>query len=77
MLALRAVALWQLARKKDAQAAFRQAAKVEPKVGTAEVFCRLVLCDARDIGIVSDFLRRNRWLVRTGSPSHSQGLGKL
>jgi hypothetical protein len=63
MLALQSISLWQLERKKDAQAAFRQAAKVEPKVGTAQVFCRLVLCDARDIGIVSDFLRRNRWVI--------------
>ena len=63
MLALQSISLWQLGRKKDAQAAFRQAAKIEPKVGTAEVFCRLVLCDARDIGVVSDFLRRNREVI--------------
>ena len=63
MLALQAISLWQLKRKKDAVAAFRQAAKVEPKVGTAEVFCRLVLCDASDIGVVSDFLHRTRWAI--------------
>jgi hypothetical protein len=63
MLALQSISFWQLGRKKDARAAFRQAAKVEPKVGTAEVFCRLVLCDARDIGVVSDFLRRNREVI--------------
>jgi Flp pilus assembly protein TadD len=63
MLALQAISLWQLKRKKDALAAFREAAKVEPKVGTAEVFCRLVLCDAADIGTVSDFLHRNRWVI--------------
>jgi len=63
MLTLQTISLWQLKRKKDALAAFRQAAKVEPKVGTAEVFCRLVLCDALDIGTVSDFLRRNRWVI--------------
>lgn len=64
MLALQAIALWQLDRKKEAQSAFRQAAKLEPKVGTAEVFCRLLLCDARDIGPVTDFLRKNRWLLQ-------------
>jgi Flp pilus assembly protein TadD len=63
MLALQSISLWELQRKKDALAAFRQAAKLEPKVGTPEVFCRLVVCDARDIGVVSDFLRRTRWLI--------------
>jgi Tfp pilus assembly protein PilF len=63
MLALQSIALWELNRKKDALAAFRAAAKLEPKVGTAEVFCRLVVCDARDIGTVSDFLRRNRYVL--------------
>ena len=60
---LQAIALWDLERKKDALVALRQAAKIEPKVGTAEVFCRLLLCDARDIGAVSDFLRRTRYLL--------------
>ncbi len=63
MLALQSIALWQADRKKDAQKAFRDAAKVEPKVGTADVFCRLLLCDAHDINIVSDFLHKNRWLL--------------
>ncbi len=63
MLALQSISLWELKRKKDAVAAFREAAKLEPKVGTAEVFCRLVVCDARDIGTVSDFLHRNRWVL--------------
>jgi tetratricopeptide (TPR) repeat protein len=63
MLALQSIALWQAGRKKDAQKAFRDAAKIEPKVGTADVFCRLLLCDARDIGVVGDFLRRNRWVL--------------
>jgi hypothetical protein len=63
MLVLQAIALWQSNRKKDAQNAFREAAKVDPKVGTADVFCRLLLCDARDISVVSDFLRKNRWVL--------------
>jgi len=63
MLVLQAIALWQIGNKKNAQKAFRDAAKVEPKVGTADVFCRLLLCDARDINIVSEFLHKNRWLL--------------
>lgn len=63
MLALQSIALWQLDRKREGQQAFRQAGKAEPKVGSAEVFCRLLLCDARDIGVVSEFLRRNRWVL--------------
>jgi tetratricopeptide (TPR) repeat protein len=66
MLALQSISLWQLDRKKDAHVAFRQVAKIEPKVGTAEVFCRLVLCDAREIGVVNEFLRRNRWIISPG-----------
>ena len=45
------------------EAAFREAAKIEPKVGSAEVFCRLILCDARDIGPVSEFLHKIRWVL--------------
>ena len=63
MLALESLSLWELKRKKDSLAAFRAAAKLEPKVATAEVFCRLLACDAGDIGTVSDFLRRNRWVL--------------
>ena len=64
MQALQSIALWQAGRKKDAQTAFREAAKLEPKVASADVFCRLLLCDARDINIVSDFLHKNRWLLQ-------------
>ena len=63
MLALESISLWELKRKKDALVAFRAAAKLEPKVATAEVFCRLLVCDASDISGVSDFLRRNRWVL--------------
>ena len=63
MLTLQAIALWQLNRKKDSQMAFRQAAKVEPQVASADVFCRLMLCDQHDIGLVSEFLRKNRWVL--------------
>lgn len=63
MLTLQAIALWQAGRKKESQATYREAAKVEPKVGSSDVFCRLVLCDAHDIIIVSDFLHKNRWVL--------------
>ena len=63
MLALQSIALWQAGRKKEAQTAYRYVAKIEPKVGNADVFCRLLLCDAHDINIVSDFLHKNRWVL--------------
>jgi hypothetical protein len=63
MMVLQSIALWQSGSKKDAQLAFRNAAKADPKVPTSDVFCRLLLCDAHDIVIVSDFLHKNRWLL--------------
>ena len=63
MMALQALDLWQVNRKKEAQTAFVQAWKAEPRVATAEVFCRLLVCDARDIGLVQEFLRKNRWVL--------------
>jgi tetratricopeptide (TPR) repeat protein len=68
MLALQAIALWQLDRRKEAQSAFRQLAKLEPRLagaGSSEIFCRLLVCDARDIGPVTEFLRKNRWLLQS------------
>jgi hypothetical protein len=67
MLALQAIALWQLDRKKEAQNAFRQAAKIEPRLGGvdgAEVLCRLLVCGTRDIAPVTDFLHKNRWVLQ-------------
>jgi hypothetical protein len=43
--------------------AFREAAKLEPKVASADVFCRLLLCDAHDISVVNDFLHKIRWVL--------------
>ena len=63
MQALQSIALWEAGRRREAQKAYRDAAKLDPKVGTADVFCRLLLCDARDISVVSDFLRKNRWVL--------------
>jgi len=64
MLALQSLGLWELGDKKAAQQAFRQASKLEPRIGTAEVFCRLILCDARDLGLIGDFLRKNRVVIQ-------------
>ena len=63
MMALEAVGLWKLDSKKDAQRALKSAYRVEPQVLKNEFFCKLILCDAADIGLVNDFLRRNRWAV--------------
>lgn len=63
MMAVQSIALWESGRKKEAQATYREAAKLEPQVGSSDVFCRLVLCDAHDIIIVSDFLHKNRWVL--------------
>jgi len=30
------------------------------------MFCRLILCDPRDIAVVDDFLRKNRWVLTPG-----------
>ena len=70
MQALQAVELWQLDRKKEARRALVQASKGQAnpaKLATAEVFCRLILCDARDIAVVDDFLRKNRWALAPNS----------
>jgi tetratricopeptide (TPR) repeat protein len=67
MLALQAIALWQLDRKKESRGVLVQAAKLQSNVTTAEVFCRLLLCDARDITLVGDFLRKNRWVIQPSS----------
>ena len=63
MLALQSIALWQLESARRIAEGLPRAAKVEPKVGTADVFCRLLLCDAHDITIVGDFLHKNRWVL--------------
>jgi len=70
MQALQAVELWQLDRKKEARRALVQASRGQAnpaKLATAEVFCRLILCDARDIAVVEDFLRKNRWALEPNS----------
>ncbi len=63
MMALQSIALWESGSHREAERAFKEAAKVEPKIGTADVFCRLLMCDAHDINIVSDFLHKNRWVL--------------
>jgi Tfp pilus assembly protein PilF len=68
MLALQSIALWQMNRKKEAQRAIKDAAKVEPKVVTADIFCRLLMCDSRDIGVVGEFLHKIRWVLAPPPP---------
>ena len=62
-LAIQALDLWQQRRRRDAQRALITAGKLQPKILSSEVFCRLVLCDAHDVSIVSDFLQKNRWIL--------------
>jgi len=68
MQLLQALELWQTDRKKQAQQLFVHAVKKEPGLATAAVFCRLLLCEARDIGVVDEFLRKNRWAVTPQEP---------
>jgi len=63
MMALEAVGLWKLDRKKDAQRSLVRAYKAQPQIASGEVFCRLILCDSRDVSSVGEFLRQNRWAV--------------
>lgn len=72
MLALESLELWQLDRKKEARATFVRAAKTEPHLGTAEVFCRLIFCEAKDVGAVEDFLRKNRYAIAPSDVPYSQ-----
>jgi Tfp pilus assembly protein PilF len=66
VLALQAVDLWQLGRKKESHQVLGEVAR-EPAMVAAftnvDAFCRLLICDHHDIGIVDDFLRRNRWAL--------------
>ena len=63
MMALEAVGLWKLGRKKDAQRSLVRAYKAQPQIASGEVFCRLILCDSRDVATVGEFLRKNRWAI--------------
>ena len=63
MMALESVGLWKLNRKKEAQQALVRTFKSQPQIIKSQVFCRQILCDAADIGLVSDFLKHSRWVV--------------
>jgi tetratricopeptide (TPR) repeat protein len=63
MMALQSIDLWQQKRRKEADLALLQAAKLEPNISSAEVFCRLILCGGGDIARVDDFLRGTRWVL--------------
>lgn len=67
MMALEAVGLWKLDRKKDAQRSLVRAYKAQPQIASGEVFCRLILCDSRDVSTVGEFLRKNRWAITPAS----------
>jgi len=64
MQLLQAIELWRLNRKKEARDAFVRAAKDQPSLATADVFCRLVMCGAKDIASVDEFLRKNRFALQ-------------
>jgi hypothetical protein len=63
MQLLQAIELWRLDRKKEARDAFVRVAKGQPSLATADMFCRLVICGAKDISSVDEFLRKNRWAL--------------
>ncbi len=63
MLVLQSIELWQQKQKRDAQVAFREAARENPGVGSSEIFCRLIACDSKDVPMIDEFLRKNRWVL--------------
>lgn len=66
VLALQAIDMWELDRKKEARQLVADLARdrdVRVKLANAETLCRWVVCGAQDIAAVSDFLRRNRYLL--------------
>ncbi len=65
VLALQSIDLWELDRKKEARQIVTDLARdpnVRTKLGNAETLCKWVVCGAGDIAVVSDFLRRNRYI---------------
>ncbi len=63
-LVLQAIALWKEKHPRQAREVYQQAAKVDPRVGQADELCRLILCGSSDMGLVEDFLRKNRWALQ-------------
>lgn len=66
VLALQAVDLWELDRKKESRQIVTDLARdrnVRAKLANAETLCRWVVCGAQDIAAVSDFLHRNRYIL--------------
>lgn len=66
VLALQAVDLWALDRKKEARRLVADLARdrdLRAKLANAETLCRWVVCGTQDIAVVSDFLHRNRDLL--------------
>lgn len=62
-LAIQALDFWQEGRRGEARQAFVAASKEQSDIGSSDAFCRLVACDAHDVGMVEEFLRKNRWAL--------------
>jgi tetratricopeptide (TPR) repeat protein len=60
ILSIKALDLWQEGQKREATRAFVEAARFQQNIASPQVFCRLILCGPRDVGIVETFLRKNR-----------------
>jgi Tfp pilus assembly protein PilF len=71
VLALQALDLWQLDRKKEARQVLAEAARdrnMRSRLANTDSFCRMVVCDAKSIAVVNDFVRRNRWIASPDTP---------
>jgi len=68
MLVIQSLDLWQQARRREARQALAEAVKRQPRLASSIVFCQLVLCNAQDIGIISDFMNKNRWILNPLPP---------
>ncbi len=68
MLLIQSLDLWQQGRRREARHALAEAVKRQPHIASSMVFCRLVLCDAQDIGVISDFMNKNRWILNPPPP---------
>lgn len=68
MLVIQSLDLWQQGRRREARRALAEAVKRQPRLASSMVFCQLVLCDAQDIGIISDFMSKNRWILNPLPP---------
>jgi tetratricopeptide (TPR) repeat protein len=71
VIALQALNLWQLDRKKEMRQILTEVSRdpdTRSNFATAGALCRLIICDGKDVGIVGDFLRHNRWVAFPEEP---------